>query len=209
MFMRYCGWLVLCLFSSSLWAADALENRFYVGGALGFTELDDDGMGNYQSLDDNSGSFRLFGGYNFNSWLAAEVAMDLLGYYEGDTLTSEIENTYSSLTLSLVGRMPLGNGLSAFVQGGGGAVTLSQWVDGLIGPFYYDDEYEANSGFATVWGAGLSYVIPDNEQFEVRAGYLQTNFEVEAIAINNLGFLQESEYDQSIERFYLGVVYHF
>lgn len=212
--MRCYGWFFLCLISPSLWAEDSgfeksAEQRFYVGGGLGFTELDDDGMGQYQGFDDEAVSFRAFAGYEFNSYLAAEAAMDFLGYYDGGTVTSDIENSYSTLTLSLVGRIPLGGGLSMFAQAGGGIASVYQWVDGLIGPYYYDDDYEEDSGFANVWGAGFSYVLPMNEAIEIRAGYLETQFELEAVSVNQFGFLAKNEYDQTVEQFYLGAAYHF
>jgi OOP family OmpA-OmpF porin len=208
--MRNLGLVLLLIFSSNLWSAESRDSGFYAGIALGFAELDDDGMGdNLWTFDDNSGTFHAYGGYQFNRYLAAELSLDSLGTYEGETLTADIDSSYSALLVSMVGRLPLGAGFSLYAQGGGGIASIYQWVDGVIGPFYFDDEYEANSGFAVAWGGGLSYVIPDYNEIEIRAGYLRTDFEVDAYTVNGGGFLVETEFDQSIEQFYLGAAYHF
>jgi len=204
-------YLVILLFvSTSVWSDESGQSGFYVGGSAGFAQLDDDGMGNnLQSFDDNSGTFRGFGGYQFNPYFAAEVAMDWLGLYQGETATADIDNSYSSFTLSLIGKIPLGSGLSLFIQGGGGVASIYQVVDGTIGGVYYDDEDASNSGFATVWGGGLSYLIPNHSAIELRAGYLHTDFQVDAVAVNSLGNLVENEYDQAIKQIYFGAAYHF
>jgi Na+-transporting NADH:ubiquinone oxidoreductase subunit NqrF len=79
----------------------------------------------------------------------------------------------------------------------------------VIGPFYYDDEFETNTAFATSWGGGFSLLIPDNNEIELRAGYLRTSFDIDAYSVNGSGFLLRNDYDQTIEQFYIGAAYHF
>ncbi len=202
--------LILLLFSANLWSAEAVESNFYAGGALGFAELNEDGMAYHlKSFDNNSATVHIFGGYQFNPYFSAELAIDSLGFYQGETKTADIDNSYSSLTFSLLGRMPLGGGFSVFAQGGGGVASIYQVVDGVIPPYYYDDDDTSSSGFATVWGAGLSFLVPDHNAIEIRAGYLRTNFEVDAVTVNGPGKLIKEEYDQSIKQFYVGAAYHF
>lgn len=207
--MRNYVLLLLCLLSTNLWAADSEQKRLYAGGSLGFSELDDDGMGDHLDLDDNALAFRVFGGYQFNTYLAAEAAVDFLGMYNGETTTADLDSSYSALTLSLVGRLPLGDGLSIYAQGGMGVASIYQWVDGVIGSYYYDDGDEADSGLARSWGAGISYMLPGDESIEVRAGFLQTEFELDALSVNGTGNLVQNEYDQNIKQLYLGAAIHF
>ena len=209
--MRHIALLVLLFVSVNLWASDSgLSNSgFYAGGSLGFSDFNDDGMGDNLSSDDDSGTLHLFGGYQFNPYLSAEAAIDALGYYESETPTADIDNSYSAVTVSLLGRMPLGMGFSAFVQGGGGIASIYQVVDGTIGSYYYNDDDASDSGFATVVGGGLSYSAPQLSSLEFRLGYLQTDFEVDAAAVNALGDLVENKYDQTIKQFYFGAAYHF
>jgi OOP family OmpA-OmpF porin len=207
--MRNLGFIWLLFFSTNLWSAEPVASGFYAGGTMGFAELDDDSMGDNQDFEDNSGTFNIFGGYQVNAYLAAEASFNLLGAYEGEIATADIDNSYSALTLSLIGRMPLGGGLSVFAQVGGGVASIYQVVDGVVGSYYYDDDDASSSGFATVWGVGLSYLIPNYNAVEIRAGYHQTAFEVDAYAVDGLGNLVENEYDQTIEQFYVGAAYHF
>lgn len=204
--------LIVCalMFSANLCCAESSDSDFYAGGALGFTDFNDDGMGDrLWDFDDDSGTLHFFGGYKINPYLAAEASVDTFGTYYGETLTGDIDSSYTSLMVSLVGRIPLGAGFSVYVQGGGGFVSIYQYVDGLFGSWYYDDEYETDSTFATSWGGGLSFLIPDNNEIEIRAGYLRTDFEMDALAVTGGGFLVRNEFDQSIEQFYIGAAYHF
>ncbi len=203
--MRYIIMLFVLVISLN---AGAQENHFYAGVNIGFTELDDDGMGDNQSFEENSGLVRIFAGYQFNTYLASELTVGSLGLYEGETPTADISNSYSALTLSLLGYLPLAGGVSLFAQGGGGLATNYQVIDGVIGGTFYDDEEESGSGLGTFWGAGLSYVIPETS-VEIRLGYQRTDFEVDAWGIDGLGNLVENEYDQTVEQFYLGAAYHF
>ena len=55
----------------------------YVGLKAGYTWLNDECKTNHVCGDDNSGSVGVFGGYEFNDFLALEAGYDYLGKFTG------------------------------------------------------------------------------------------------------------------------------
>lgn len=184
------------------------DSGFYAGGTIGATQLDDDNMGRYQDQDTSGGAFNVYGGYQFNKYLASEVTLHWLGSYEGQTVSSDIWSDYSAFTLTMLGKLPLGGGFSLYGQAGGGVASIYQdiWV-ALPGGLY--DDSDSDSALAKVFGAGLLYIPPQLPFMEFRAGYMQTDFRIRAYAVDGAGNLTRDHYNQRIEQFMLGAAYRF
>jgi len=203
--MKYNYLFILLLISTSAWCD---ENKFYVGGEIASAKLSDNGMGDFQSMDNTTGAIHLFGGYQFTPVLAAEVAIDGMGSYEGSTPSSDIYNDYSAFTVSALGRFPLGQYFSIYGQLGFGLASIYQDITAVSGPnLIYGSHSDTN--FASLWGAGVSYVFPMMKELELRAGGQKISFSIDAYSIDNASNLIHKNYDQSIQEFYLGVAYRF
>lgn len=204
--LRLLGFLTLVSFSIYSWCG---ESRLYVGGELGGVRLyDDGGMNNFQDSDGSKVGLRAFGGYQVNPYLAAEVAVDWLGLYEARTPVSDIFNSYSGLTCSALGKIPLTENFSLYGQFGLGLVFVYQDVAAVAGPYLVRD-LSWDSSLAALFGAGFSFTLPTAKQVELRAGVQQMIFNVDAYALDANSNVVRDNYDQRIREFYLGMAYHF
>jgi len=208
--------VLLCLFSANLWAdrygREDWENRgnsnFYIGGAIASSQLNDDGMSVNQSIDSNTGSLHLFGGYQIDPTFAVELGMDWLGDFTMRSPVSNIDADYSTVTFSVVGKVPLDQEFSLYGQLGAGVVSLYQHVNvnnGVVA-VYGDDN---DSSWAGVWGVGFAYAPRHAKQLEFRLGYQQTVFQINAYSIDNAGFLTRDRYNQDVRQGYVGAAWHF
>jgi opacity protein-like surface antigen len=208
--------VLLCLFSANLWAdryyRDDRENsgssNFYIGGAIASSELNDDGMSHNQSLGNTTGSLHLFGGYQFDRTFAVELGMDWLGDYTMRSPVSNIEADYSTVTMSVVGKVPLDQEFFLYGQLGMGVVSLYQHVNVDNGTqWVYGDDNDSN--WAGVWGVGFGFIPRQTQQLELRLGFQQTVFQINAYSIDNAGFLTRDRYSQDVRQGYIGAAWHF
>jgi opacity protein-like surface antigen len=208
--------VLLCLFSANLWAdrygredwEDRGNSNFYIGGALASSELNDDGMSNNQTIDNSTGSLHLFAGYQIDRTFAVELGMDWLGDYTMRSPVSNIDSDYSTVTMSVVGKVPLDQEFSLYGQLGAGVVSLYQHVNVNNGmELAYGDDNDSN--WAGIWGVGFAFVPQRTRQLEFRLGYQQTFFQINAYSIDNLGFLTRDRYSQDVRQGYVGAAYHF
>ena len=136
------------------------SSGFYVGGGLG--RADPDGA-------DDDGMWKVYGGWQLNKWLAAEV-----GYVDfgdsgfratapgGINYSGELETW--GITAHAVGQFPVPIGALDRLS-----------IIGKIGTIYYDQETNASintfddddDGFELAWGFGAQYTF--SERFGVRA----------------------------------------
>lgn len=105
--------LALALIGSGAWAADS---GFYMGGDIGRTKNNanatTDPRANVKKSDT---SYGIYGGYQLNRYLAAEVGVARLG-------TQKIGNTNSKTTtysLDAIGRLPVSDSLAVYGRLGG------------------------------------------------------------------------------------------
>lgn len=177
------GLALLGMLAGATAVADT-QPGFYVGAGLGQAtiEVDDTGFGD--GFDAHDAAFKVFAGYNLNQYFAGELT-----YFDGGEAdqsfgpgTAEIGT--DGLTLSVLGRLPLGEvfsifgriGFASYDVGGNGRVdnrfivsdsgsdeALSSYGIGgtfNLGPsFELRAEYEAinisDGDFSVLWVSGL------------------------------------------------------
>ncbi|WP_170921845.1 outer membrane beta-barrel protein, partial [Aeromonas salmonicida] len=105
-------WIALALASAGALAAPV--NDWYVGAGGGWAIAHD--LGDFgKDASKDATALTLFGGYNFTENLGAE-----LGYLStGDWDVQGTDFSSQGATLSVIGRLPLGDIFSVFAEGGG------------------------------------------------------------------------------------------
>jgi OmpA-OmpF porin, OOP family len=136
------------------------SSGFYVGGGLGRADPED---------ADNNDAWKVYGGWQLNKWLAAELAyidMGESGFRSstnaGLPFSGELETW--GITAHAVAQFPVPIGALDRLS-----------VLGKLGTIYYDQESNANfpgtssdrDGFAWAWGFGAQYTF--SERLGVRA----------------------------------------
>lgn len=140
-------------------SADNASNAsdIYMGAGAGFTHFH--GLNKIEGVDSGSedaAAADAFLGYNFNDYLGAEIGYLYAG--RGNTDGSRFENQGGTGTL--IGRLPLGEGLSLFGEAGG------YWshTDGLGAK---------DTKVSSLFGAGLTYQLTDSLDLQARWRYIQ------------------------------------
>lgn len=168
--------LVLALLAGAMLTAPALTRAqglldestgFYVGGGLGSADLDNPCPAG-SNCDDNGTVWKIYGGWQLNKWLSAELGYmhlpdaDFRGTTGGGTPYRGSVDTWG-ITGFAVGRIPIpiGSFDRLSVLGKVGTIYYDRERDNSIGAFRGDD-----SGFAFAWGAGLQYTF--NERVGLR-----------------------------------------
>lgn len=125
------------------------DPSFYAGGGLGYFRVEDqDFFGADDDLDDEQVAFKLYGGMNFNRWLAAE-----LGYVNfGEASETSGDFEAQGATIALIGSWPIGN-FAPYVKVGQMFWESESDVLGVS-----DDE----DGNDTFGGLGLQFSMTDN-----------------------------------------------
>ena len=143
----------------------------YVGGGIGRADLDSPcpGSPNVVDCDDDGTAWKVYGGYQLNKWLSAELAyinlpdVDFDGQTGGGLgLDGDIETW--GITAHAVGKFPVPIGALDRLS-----------LLGKVGVVYWDRERNANigsynnddTGFDFAWGFGAEYTI--SERVGVRA----------------------------------------
>ena len=145
--MRKVGIAALAALSLGLVAQAASAEGFYAGAGLGSARVKADGF-----KDDDLG-FKIFGGYSFNDYLAAEVE-----YLDGGTAKDDgIKLKPEQFGVSVLGSLPVNETFSLFAR-----VGFTSWEVKQSGGGKEDDE-------DLLYGLGAALNI--GEQFQVRAEY--------------------------------------
>ena len=191
----------------------ASAQGFYLGGALGYTELDDDLSVPTTKHDDAATGLKLLVGYEANSMLGLELQLASLGLYETDTVDSRFNDSFGSLTVVANGRIPIGSGFSVFGQAGFGVASIGQdyaiaTVSGTDPVLIEDNEYD--SGSTTQLGGGFEYrdLNAMNQGLGFRIGYEQFDFDVDRVYMAN-GTLQSRSIGHTVKNTYAAVLYYF
>lgn len=185
------GLLMVLLLGSGLAIADEVDKRgAYVGGALGTTEFDDDGLLYGLTYDKQDSGAELWGGYRFFRWFAVEGKYAYLGQY---TISNGIESANAkayALTVNAVFILPFGQS-NWDMYGQLGYGSLGYHVNASFG------NYDSSQGAAT---AGLGFRWTPTPQMTLSLG-------VDAYAWQEDGYYQS--YNPSISITKLGVQYNF
>ncbi|TNF36986.1 MAG: hypothetical protein EP312_00075 [Gammaproteobacteria bacterium] len=179
----------------------------YVGVDGGPSWYADDDMYRFYSLDDDDVAWSVHAGYRINKWVAVDVAYTDLGEY-GVTdifgITPGIvsgDNSFRDVTVGAIGYFPFGPGFSAYAKLAAG-VLEADWY----GPWNDD------SGFVTVFAAGIQWTPPDVKALTLRAGFESHGFWVEQDVLQTIGsttFYYTEDYYQSLGMMTVGVQFNF
>jgi opacity protein-like surface antigen len=143
-------------------AAEPKNRGFYVGFSFGYS---DD-----QGLDDNGDTFKIFGGYRFNKFIALEGALVGLG----DDLGSNNDLSKDGLSVQAVGIWPVAKRVE--LLGKAGFFTWEEWQvnknqfdcsDFGTGFVCTQDQDKINDGTNGTYGLGLNYHI--SKRWSLRA----------------------------------------
>jgi hypothetical protein len=134
-------------------AAEPLENGFFIGGSAGVSEFDDDGAFNGASFDDGDSAFGINGGYKFFKHFAVEARYTDTGTFTLSGLGGSVDIDTDVISVHAVGIIPFGaSGWSIYGQLGLGIVGLD-----ASGAFNDDDDETVGSA-----GLGVSYNATEN-----------------------------------------------
>ncbi|MBT8079358.1 MAG: outer membrane beta-barrel protein [Gammaproteobacteria bacterium] len=135
--------------------------EIYVGGALGQARIDEriDGL----RIADNSTSWRVFAGYEFNDYIGLEAGYLDLGNISDTVLGVPVRADADGWTLSAVGRIPFAD----------------RWaVQAKAGFFFWDGQSSVNGvverdpGDQNPFvGIGIAYRFNENVQLDVGVDY--------------------------------------
>jgi OOP family OmpA-OmpF porin len=188
--MKYLPCLLAILFiSANATAVEVKERGAYIGGAVGATELEDDGAfdGPGITFDDSDTGLQLWGGYKFFKWFAVEGKFAYLGEASVSAGSDSIKLEASALTANAVFILPFGN---------------SGWdIYGQLGLGVLAYDYSSNFGFSE-----------DGSELTATAGLGVRWTIIDALTLS-LGvdaYVWEDEpYDPSIAISKLGIQYNF
>lgn len=160
--------------------ATAQDAGWYIGGAYGMTSFDVDTSGvTSPTVDDSDSGFKIYGGFQFNKHLGAEV-----GYVDGGKATLggsgipafgvgpfSAELSVTAITFAAVGTLPLNEQFALF-----GKIGLASWdaevtaTSGSVGGRADDSGTDAFFGVGARynltknWGLTLEHEIYDTEE---------------------------------------------
>jgi OOP family OmpA-OmpF porin len=132
--------------------ASAEDRGFQFGFGLGKAKIEDTVFG--VPIDDRDFSWKVFGGYQFNRYLAAEIAFHdgLNRKYTDLDHTARLETKASQA--SVIGSIPMGEYLSVFARAG-----MSKWdaKASISGPILNDSIKDDGADPSYGAGIGLLY----------------------------------------------------
>ena len=155
--------------------AAAQDAGWYVGGAYGMTSIDVDTSGlPGVSIDDSDSGFKIFGGFQFNKHLGAEVGYIDFGSYPV-TAGSTGDLSATAFTVAAVGTLPLNESFALFGKAGIWMWESDSSIPGTTG----------SDGSDIFFGAGLRYNLNKNwgltlevEQYDSDDSITMTSFGV-------------------------------
>lgn len=157
------------LASAASQAADGDGNGGYVGVGAGQAKTEIDGL-----IDDNATAFKIFGGWTFNRYIAAEA-----GYFDGGDAgrtagAQRLEVEANGFYAAVLGSLPLGERFSLFARSGYAyyEVTASLQAPGV-------DLSESDENGSLLYGAGASAQLTDS---------LGLRLEFEALDVSDAAF---------------------
>lgn len=146
--------------------ATAQDAGWYIGGAYGMTSFDIDTTGvTSPTVDDSDTGFKIYGGFQFNKHLGAEIGYVDAGKatFSGSAIPSLGIGAFSgqyeitAITFAAVGTLPLNESFALFAKAGLAAwdATASASIAGFTGTA--DD-----SGTDLLYGIGARYNLNKN-----------------------------------------------
>jgi len=119
MIKKYCLLITCLIFSVAAYSADPQSQGFYIGGAGGSSEFDDDGAFQGFDVDDSDTSLTIMGGYKVNRFFSVEARYSDLGTFKVSHWYYDISEKadVEALSIHAVGIIPFGaSGWAIFGQ---------------------------------------------------------------------------------------------
>jgi opacity protein-like surface antigen len=200
--------LLLLATAASLFSLSA-QAEWYVGGALGQARFDDAsvsgkvmGYSTTQELsleDDKSTTASIFGGYQFNRYIALEGTITGIDALDGSVVTV---GDMSYIALQPKFSLPVTDQVSLFAKAGlayfNAEIKVSNSVAGYSGYSTFSD-----SDVTGILGLGVEVAATDNWHIRASWDYLRPELDVV-----NVGYASATV-ETDINVFSLGVSYHF
>lgn len=147
--------------------AQAQESNWYIGASAGQTKVDSGitTTSAAESLDEKDTGYKVFGGYQYNQYLAAELYYADLGSvtYSNGTTTS-IESDVKSYGIAGVVSYPLHKHIEPFVKAG-----IQHWKGKVTGTALNQSFNVVGDGNKALYGVGVNF--PITEYFSFRTEY--------------------------------------
>lgn len=151
------GWALLGMLAS----ANALADGFYVGAGIGEATVEVDAVG----FEADDTAFKIFGGYNINSYFAVEAAYFDGGEAEQSFGNGSVSVALDGLNVSAVGRLPINDVFSLF--GKIGYASYEGDIKGRVGNTVVASD--SGSDEELTYGFGAAFNL--GPAFELRAEY--------------------------------------
>lgn len=151
------GWALLGMLAS----ANALADGFYVGAGIGEATVEVDSVG----FEADDTAFKIFGGYNINSYFAVEAAYFDGGEAEQSFGNGSVSVALDGLNVSAVGRLPINDVFSLF--GKIGYASYEGDIKGRVGNTVVASD--SGSDEDLTYGVGAAFNL--GPAFELRAEY--------------------------------------
>lgn len=147
------------------------HGNFYVGGAVGKTEVDYaiPAGANVDITDDSDTSWKLFAGYNFNQNFAIEFAYQDLGENSMNVMNVPVEVDGDAYSLALLAKLPMGEKAAAYAKLGYAHINADANVGGIANVSADDSD--------VLYGLGVSYSV--TETVDLRLEWERMDFEDE------------------------------
>ena len=163
--------LLLAMGASVIFVAAVSASKaradWYVGAAVSQAYVNESG------LDENDTGGKIFGGYRFNDYIAAEAEF----YDFGDQSDSVNSFSVNGGGVALVGSVPLTDSFKVFAKGG-----VHSWSLDVSGPIAA--QFSDTSDTDPYYGVGADYAI--NDRWAIRGEYTRyevDNFDVDVASV--------------------------
>jgi opacity protein-like surface antigen len=207
--------LLLSSFTIHTASASVLDSGFYLGGAIGSSDIDDDGLvsksnsAKTATFEAKDNAYRIMAGYKFNRIASIEAQYtdygDVVAHNAKVNFARSYNFSWAPKVISLSANLgyTFDNGLRPF-----GVVGLSSIdLDSKEGRYSLSQiKSDADTGARV--GLGLEYTPPKAPAFSMRLGYEADVFDAE-INETRLGTNKTYKKTVTLDSFYLGAMYTF
>ena len=207
--------LLLSSFTIHTASASVLDSGFYLGSAIGSSDIDDDGLvsksnsAKTATFEAKDNAYRIMAGYKFNRIASIEAQYtdygDVVGHNAKINFARSYNFSWAPKVISLSANLgyTFDNGLRPF-----GVVGLSSIdLDSKEGRYSLSQiKSDADTGARV--GLGLEYTPPKAPTFSMRLGYEADVFDAE-INETRLGTNKTYKKTVTLDSFYFGAMYTF
>lgn len=212
--------LLLSSFTIHTASASVLDSGFYLGGAIGSSDIDDDGLvsksdsAKTATFKAKDNAYRFMAGYKFNRIASIEAQYtdygDVVAHNAKVNFARSYNFSWAPKVISLSANLgyTFDNGLRPFGVVGLSSIDLDS-KDGR----YSASQIKSDADTGARVGLGLEYTPPKAPAFSMRLGYEADVFDAEIKETRWKGSVSEKSktYKKTVtlDSFYLGAMYTF